>query len=235
VEPGCSMASPMLRTVEEAVWVFYLRKSYGVNAAGWGLFLLAGHDTHAYQRRQAMCDYSLAAFRSRLAVEGEELVVYRFPTGALGLASPRDVESYRKEFRGWSDWFDPREIPCAVCIPPGARLLLQEIPEDLQRRLEVGATEQVVFTQKSAEAYRYRDAVRFKNRREVLLQSLNVRQRVQIMSLCAGDDGEEEHRRREEEYRQMFAEMVPVSRTHVSERADALEALRSVMDWWTVG
>ena len=75
-----------------------------------------------------MCDYSLTAFRSRLAVEGEELVVYRFPTGALGLASPCDVESCRKAFRGWDDCLDPREIPCAVCIPPGARLLLSEIP-----------------------------------------------------------------------------------------------------------
>jgi len=104
-----------------------------------------------------MCDYSLAAFRSRLAVEGEELIVYRFPTGALGLASPGDVEAYSKEFRGWDDWFDPRKIPCAVCIPPGARLLLREIPEDLQRRLGVGATEQVMFAQTSAQAYRYRD------------------------------------------------------------------------------
>jgi hypothetical protein len=183
-----------------------------------------------------MCDYSLAAFRSRLAVDGEELVVYRFPTGALGLASPGDVEAYRKEFRGWSDWFDPREIPCAVCIPPGARLLLQEIPEDMQRRLGVGATEQAVFAQTSAEAYRYRDAVRFKNGREVLLQSLALRQRVQIISLCPVDVQEEEHRLREEEYRQVFAELLPVSQaSYRSARAHALEALRSVMDWWTVG
>jgi len=35
-----------------------------------------------------MCDYSLACFPNRLAVEGEQLVVHRFQTGALGLASP---------------------------------------------------------------------------------------------------------------------------------------------------
>jgi len=35
-----------------------------------------------------MCDYSLAGNPNRLAVEGEELVVHPFPTGALGLASP---------------------------------------------------------------------------------------------------------------------------------------------------
>ena len=182
-----------------------------------------------------MCDYSLAAFRSRLAVEGEELIVYRFPTGALGLASPRDVEAYRKEFRSWGDGFDPREIPCAVCIPPGARLLLQDIPEHMQRRLGVGATEQVVFAQTSAQAYRYRDAVRFDNGREVLLQSLNVRQKVRIISLCPVDAQEEEHRRREEEYRQVFTELLPISHaSHRSARAHALEALRSVNDWWTM-
>ena len=31
-----------------------------------------------------MCDYSLAGIPNRLAVEGEELMVFRFSTGALG-------------------------------------------------------------------------------------------------------------------------------------------------------
>src|SRR5215470_3389580 len=134
-----------------------------------------------------MCDYSLAAFQSRLAVEAEELVVYRFPTGCLGLISASDPEAVKREFGVWRPRFTPREFPCAVCIPPGARLLLREIPEDMQRRLGVGASEQVVFAQTSAEAYRYRDAVRFKNGREVLLQSLALGQRVQIISLCPVD------------------------------------------------
>jgi len=153
-----------------------------------------------------MCDYSLAALRTRLAVEGEELVVYRFPTGSLGLASPSEVEA--REFRGWGHWFNREEIPCAVCIPPGARLLLQDIPEHVQRQLGVGATENVVFTETSAEAYRHRDAVRFRNGREVLMQSLNCRQRVRIISLGSGDGRESEHRRREKEYRQVFAELI---------------------------
>ena len=33
-----------------------------------------------------MCDYSLAGLPNRLAVEGEQLVVHRFQTGAMGLA-----------------------------------------------------------------------------------------------------------------------------------------------------
>ena len=38
-----------------------------------------------------MCDYSLHALPNRLAVEGEPLLLHRFPTGALGLASPSDL------------------------------------------------------------------------------------------------------------------------------------------------
>jgi len=33
-----------------------------------------------------MCDYSLAHFPNRLAVEGEQLIVHRFDSGTLGLA-----------------------------------------------------------------------------------------------------------------------------------------------------
>ena len=35
-----------------------------------------------------MCDYSLAGISNRLAVESEELVIHRFHTGSIGLASP---------------------------------------------------------------------------------------------------------------------------------------------------
>ena len=34
-----------------------------------------------------MCDYSLASIPNRLAVEGEQLVAYRFFTGSIGLTS----------------------------------------------------------------------------------------------------------------------------------------------------
>jgi hypothetical protein len=100
----------------------------------------------------------------------------------------------------------------------------------------VEAAEQVVFTETSAEAYRYRDAVRFNNGREVLLQSLNVRQRVRIINLCPVDSREEEHRQREEEYRQVFAELLPDSRTsYLSERDDAVEVISAAIDWRTLG
>jgi hypothetical protein len=63
-----------------------------------------------------MCDYSLAGMPNRLAVAGEQLVIHRFSTGAQGLTSPKFPGS-------WSS----RETP-AVCIPPGARLRLRNIP-----------------------------------------------------------------------------------------------------------
>ena len=130
-----------------------------------------------------MCDYSLAGLRNRLAIEGEELVLYRFPTGSLGLTSPAELEAHGKEFRGWLHRFDPREVACAVCIPPGARLLLRDIPDHLQKHLGVGVVENVVFTQRSAEVGRHRDGFRFPNGQEILLQRLAEGQRATVQSI----------------------------------------------------
>ena len=140
-----------------------------------------------------MCDYSLAGIPNRLAAEGEQLMVFRFPTGALGLTSPN-----ASLWRFWS-----KQTP-AVCIPPGARLLLRDIPKHLQQHYHVQATEEVTFVQLSAEAYEYRDAVRFGNGREVLLQWLKCGQDVEVLSLCSDESRQEEHQRREEEYRRIF-------------------------------
>ena len=140
-----------------------------------------------------MCDYSLVSVPNRLAVEGEQLVACRFSTGAMGLTSG--------DASLWRLWF--KQTP-AICVPPGARLLLRDIPEDLQRQFDVQATEEVTFVQLSAEAYQYRDAVRFRNCREVLLQRLRCGQRVQVLCLCSDGSREEEHQRREEEYRRIF-------------------------------
>jgi hypothetical protein len=76
---------------------------------------------------------------------------------------------------------EPEKV--AVCIPPGARLLLSDIPEDVQNSVAVGASEEVTFTQLTATANTYRDAVRFSNGREILLQRLNKGQRVRVLQL----------------------------------------------------
>jgi hypothetical protein len=145
-----------------------------------------------------MCDYSLHTYPNRLAADGEELVVHRFGAGSLGLASPADlvpVISASKTTCGtfWSQvkaWFQGRNprweaekrVP-AVCIPPGARLVLWDIPKSLQRELGVGPVEEVQFVQTTAEVNTYRDAVRFKNCRQALLQQLREGQRVQVLSI----------------------------------------------------
>ncbi len=155
-----------------------------------------------------MCDYSLASLPNRLAVEGEPLVVHRFPTGTKGLASPSDLDAPREPRHeaspsrpGWAlirEWLTapeakPKQV-CAVCVPPGARLLLRDIPKGLKEELGVGETEEVVFTQRSEAPHEYRDGVRFANDRFVLLQTLHEGQRVDILSLAPPDsvrEGEE--------------------------------------------
>jgi hypothetical protein len=138
-----------------------------------------------------MCDYSLAEVRTRLAVEGEDLTVYRFPTGTLGFTSPAELEQ-RPEMRGWRAWFSLRQVPCAVCIPPGARLVLRDIPARLQSSLGIRAEEEVAFVQIGMDAGRHRDAVRFGNNQELLLQRLAEGQRARMVSLGGDTPAAEE-------------------------------------------
>jgi hypothetical protein len=146
-----------------------------------------------------MCDYSLAGVPNRLAVEGEELVVHHFPTGALGLTSPHTSVA------GWIAKIRSPRVTPAVCVAPGTRLLLRDIPADLQSTLRVAAAEEVTFVQQSAEAYQYRDAVRFQNGREILLQKLRCSQHVDVLSLSSSELDGEAHQRLEEEYRRVFS------------------------------
>jgi len=124
-----------------------------------------------------MCDYSLAQVSNRLAVTGDHLLVHRFPTGTIGLRSCR---------RRLREVFFPSTVT-AVCIPPGARLLLQEIPTRLQRQLGVTSAEKVTFIQRALEANAHRDGVRFVNGREVLLQQLDAGQHATVLSLGCED------------------------------------------------
>ena len=145
-----------------------------------------------------MCDYSLHTYPNRLAADGEDLVVHRFGAGSLGLASPADlapVISAGKTAEGtvWSRmkaWFLGRNLKWelekrvpAVCVPPGARLILSDIPKSLQREMCVGEIEEVQFVETTAEVNTYRDAVRFKNCRQALLQQLKEGQRVHVLSV----------------------------------------------------
>ena len=150
-----------------------------------------------------MCDYSLHLFPNRLGVDGEDLVVHRFGGASLGLASPSDLPAPqcaatcngRNRWARIKSWFQrplweaEKRVP-AVCIPPGSRLILREIPKTLQRELNVEETEHVTFTEISAEVNSYRDAIRFSNGRQLLLQRLREGQRVTVVSVSPAVEDE---------------------------------------------
>jgi hypothetical protein len=148
-----------------------------------------------------MCDYSLHGINNRLAVEGEALFVHRFQTGSKGLASVTDLETSRQQAQFLKDaslwvklkaWInggmgmindsETRSL-CAVCIPPGARLMVHDIPPRLQRECGLKEQEEATFVELTAEPFRYRDALRFKNGQEILLQRLNEGLRVEVLRL----------------------------------------------------
>ena len=139
-----------------------------------------------------MCDYSLMAFPNRLAVCGENLVVHRFEAGSVGLASPEEVCKIKEARAARPDTFwarlktflnPPSNQHCtAVCIPPGARLMVRDIPERLQHELSLKSdAQEVVFTQTNTVGFR--DAIRFENGAEILLQRLSEGQRIHVLAL----------------------------------------------------
>jgi hypothetical protein len=153
-----------------------------------------------------MCDYSLMCLPNRLARDREDLVVHRFPTGSLGFASPLDLYKVtnpeQAQARGfWATlktFFTPpraADIP-AVCIPPGARLALSGIPKRLQMDLNVGAEEEVLFTELTAAVNTYRDAVRFKNGYHARLQDLSEGVRAKVLDLSLAEEFEPFHEER---------------------------------------
>jgi hypothetical protein len=150
-----------------------------------------------------MCDYSLMAIPNRLAVSGEELIVHRFEVESVGLASAADLRKSQecnnaRRHGFWSrlkESFNPPNIQSipAVCIPPGARLLIRDIPENLQH--ECGFQQEVaqaMFTQITAAVNTFRDAVRFQNGVELLLQRLEEGQRVRVLDLSSAEEQETE-------------------------------------------
>lgn len=142
-----------------------------------------------------MCDYSLMNLPNRLAVADEKLVSYRFSSGTIGFAAPADLESPKplaskepwslkdiwKRIAGALD----RPPVCAVCVPPGSRLLFSNIPEHLQHRWELQSVETATFIQTSALENTHRDGVMFSNGRQASLQELPPGQMVRVLSVSA--------------------------------------------------
>jgi len=137
-----------------------------------------------------MCDYSLMGVPSRLAREGEELIVHTFTTGSKGMVSPAELiaSQERPNAAFWETLKSLFRAPeqrtvGAVCLPPGTRLILHDIPSDLQISMDVRPVENVTFTQLDVMENRHRDAVRFGNGSELLLQWLADGQRFTVVDL----------------------------------------------------
>lgn len=125
-----------------------------------------------------MCDYSLHAHPNRLATTDETLIATRFSFGSMGFASAEELAS--RAALGTE-----ASLMTAVCVPPGARLRLSDMPAELQHELGVNQTEDVTFTQIGCDAWAYRDAVRFANGKEILIQRLREHQRAQVLALSS--------------------------------------------------
>jgi hypothetical protein len=113
------------------------------------------------------------------------------------MASPADVwaattprpQSRQTIWQKIRAFFDPPAAPavCAVCLPPGARLMISDIPPRLRQQWGVCESEEAVFTQISAAVNTYRDAVRFQDGKEVRLQDFREGMRVRVLDLSAAE------------------------------------------------
>lgn len=144
-----------------------------------------------------MCDYSLMMVPNRLVMEGEELVAHRFRSGTTGFVSCSDFAIWRAErqpkdlWRRVKAWFASPDDPTpVVCIPPGARLLVQGVFGSLCGRSHPGSSELATFTQLSAEANQHRDALCFDDGAIVRLEMLAEGQWVKVLRLSSAEDRE---------------------------------------------
>jgi len=145
-----------------------------------------------------MCDYSLHGIKNRLAEKGEALVVHRFYSGSKGLTSPEYLKR-AEEPKGLmaalkKRMFAAKSEECAVCIPDGAKLMLDGISPALQQAHGLSITEVVTFRQLSANPATYRDAVEFKNGVKLRLQDLAEGQTVDVLALSSEEAGVQERR-----------------------------------------
>jgi hypothetical protein len=143
-----------------------------------------------------MCDYSLYTVNNRLACESDDLILHRFDSGSIGFCAVAELQyemSRSGWARGWTSflrWLFPRK-KCgltAVCIPPGARLLVSEVPTCWRPMLGALELQMVEFTQLSEMSYAYRDALRFPDGKTVLLQKLPEGLRATVMALAPEEE-----------------------------------------------
>jgi hypothetical protein len=143
-----------------------------------------------------MCDYPPRSIRNRLAETGEDLVLHKFETGSFGFASAVDLQECESKNEKTSsgiwavmkDWLllpqHSARVP-AICVPPGAQLLLSDIPASVQASLYIRSSEIAVFTELHARHYRFRDALLLPNATRVLLQDLPEGLHALVLSMSS--------------------------------------------------
>ena len=112
-----------------------------------------------------MCDYSLEFYRSRPAREGERYVTTRFRSGSIGFGIEGDCTT-------------------PVCVPHDARLVLENLPTQIQKQTGEGESAEVTFTEVSYG--RYRDGIRFSDGTVLSLQQLGTGVRAHVVDALIG-------------------------------------------------
>ena len=105
-----------------------------------------------------MCDYSLEAYRTRPARQGEEYTTHRFPTGTVGFVASGET---------------------VICMAYDTKLTLENIPKEVQVAVGVEASEPATFCR--LENTLYQDGVRFSNGVEISLQRLGPSVRAHVV------------------------------------------------------
>lgn len=134
---------------------------------------------------------------NRLAADSEQLIVHKFPTGSIGLASVTDVWRYeldRHETLKGSLWQrlkrlcrdapDTSHPLLQVRVPSGAYLILRAIPSSLQQRYGLRDEEGAVFERSHTEAKACQGKLRFHNGARIRMEELRVGQLIEVLSLA---------------------------------------------------
>jgi hypothetical protein len=143
----------------------------------------------------SMRDYSLSELPVPLAVEGDELVVQRLAGGSAELVRLSDLQSgepVRRWVYGPSLWDRAmrsvqrcppqfQRVP-AIYVPPGADVILKNIPVDLRQRFGIEEEEGAKLA--SAEPHADPDAVEFHNECRLPLRDLPDGMRLELLSLA---------------------------------------------------